>query len=188
MVLTDLISNYLPVGNVGYWTLQRHRGRALVTLPILSFSAEWDSDVPPSHSPPEIGIEIRRSFHTSYGPLQGLIIPKKVFSRSLNVPQNHLRSWLVQNWSKIQVAMTPYHNAFPPQTKVCLVLTEYITDSWTAVFDDFNTVHAQWLSIAIGLANGQEGLVWDRIRLRRPTMNARLAMGDEEVEPRVEKC
>jgi hypothetical protein len=60
---------------------------------------------------------------------------------------------------------------------LCLVLSEYVTESWVTVYDDGETHHVQWLPIALGMASTTQGsMMWDNLQLPRPTMEARLGL------------
>lgn len=92
--------------------------------------------------------------------------------------------WLQTNRKRIQRAIALFQKSFPshPQFKeVCFAVSEFLTPLWTTVYDNGNPVMVNMLPIAIGLSESEGLPVWDSLTLARPTMDARLGMGNSRV-------
>ena len=78
-----------------------------------------------------------------------------------------------------------WQSEFQPQShrsRLCLVLSEYVTETWATVYDDGQTHHVQWLPIALGMYSTPQGSVaWENLQLPRPTMDALLGLPDWQV-------
>src|SRR5271170_7248420 len=106
------------------------------------------------NSCPQHGIEIQRSSASPYLPLTALIVGSAIFVRTLNLRVEFMKVWLDLNWTKIYPTIAIFQNAFPPaahRTEMCLALKEFITEKWTAVYDDGDTAHVDWLPIVLGV-------------------------------------
>lgn len=161
--------------------------RYLVVLKVLICSAAWDATSTPqlAQYPPQQGVEIRRSENSVYRPLNALIAGPGIFIRKLHLPEEIIKCWLLLNWSKIQSAVKLFQISYQPYAnnrETCLALMEFITEKWTSVYEDANTIHVDWVPIALGCTTSKESSpAWDNIQLPRPTMRAKLGMGNGQV-------
>src|SRR2546423_2731514 len=101
---------------------------------------------------PQQGIEIRRSSNKAYRPLTCLILDPNISVRKLNVGESFAKFWLSSNWNKIGAIVSRYQQIFPPRRDTCLALTEFITGSWTSVYDDGSTESLSFFPIVLGYA------------------------------------
>ena len=78
-----------------------------------------------------------------------------------------------------------WQSEFRPQSersRLCLVLSEYVTETWATVYDDGRMHHVQWLPIALGMhSTPQNSIAWENLQLPRPTMEALLGLPNWQV-------
>jgi hypothetical protein len=136
---------------------------------------------------PPHGIEIRLRSHRNYTPLNGLIAGPEVKMRSLQCPTYIFTTWLYQYGPEVHVAAAQWQTKFKPHPenpRLCLVLSEYVMQSWVTVHNDSNMRHIQWLPIALGMHRiAQESIMWDNLQVPQPTIEAVLGFPDREVAP-----
>jgi hypothetical protein len=138
-----------------------------------------------SASTPQLGLEIQRTPRSVYQPLRGLIAGPKVIVRTLELPERFVKLWLSLNWSRIITDVNGSQQLYPPQRdncNACLVLTEFMTDSWTTVYDEGKTDNLSLLPMVLGYATGSDVRgAWNGLILPKPTMSARLGTGEWQV-------
>ena len=173
-------------GSAGFSTMSSCRGYCS-SLSGSDYSTEWDAmsalaNPELNDSRPQQGIEIRRIAGSAYFPLTALIVASTISIRRLHLQVEFMRLWLDLNWAKIYPTTTMFQKAFPPvadHAEMCLALTEFITETWTVVYDDGDTAHVDWLPIAIGIT---AELFCENLQLpARPTMRARFGTEDARV-------
>jgi len=77
-----------------------------------------------------------------------------------------------------------YQQTFPPRGDTCLALTEFITGSWTSVYDNGNTGPLSLFPIVLGFTTESETQGgWNTLQLPRPTMSAKLGTGEWQACP-----
>ena len=154
-------------------------------------SAEWEatSALQRAQSRPQCGIEIRRSPNSAYRPLNALIAGPRIIARKLHLPEEIVKRWITLNWNKINAAVNLYHKSYHPYAQhreTCIALVEFVTETWTSVYEDGNTDHVEWLPITLGSTTGKGSPSnWDNIQLPKPTMRARFGMGNGQVYSRL---
>lgn len=150
-------------------------------------SAQWDATSAPhlAQYHPQYGVEIRQSPNSVYRPLNALFAGPEIFVRRLHLPEDTVKLWVTLNWSKLQAVVNLYQLSFPPYAHnrdASLAMMEFVTAQWTSAYEDANAVHMDWVPIALGWTTGKEiPLSWDNIQLPRPTMRAKLGMGNGQV-------
>jgi hypothetical protein len=152
-------------------------------------SAEWG--VPPPlderllSSEPQQGLEIRRIPRRPYLPLRGLIAGPTIIVRKLDTGDQSVKLWISKNWNRIAAVVNCYQQSFPPHPEyreTCLALTEYISESWTTIYDEGNPDSINLFPIVLGYAEGNDARPsWSGLQLPRPTMSARLGTGEWNV-------
>jgi len=155
---------------------------------LLISSAEWEATSAPqsTQSRPQCGIEIKRSSNSAYRPLNALIAGPRIIARKLHLPEEIVKRWITLNWSKINAAINLYYQSYHPYARhreTCIALVEFVTETWTSVYEDGNTNHVEWLPIALGSTStrNESQSNWDNIQLPKPTMRARFGMGNGQV-------
>lgn len=106
--------------------------------------------------------------------------------RKLELKDSLVKDFISANRRQIGSATAEFYRSFPPREDnpaSILALTEYVTDSWTTVFDEGREEPLNLFPIVIGYAPGNEGSagMWNVLDLPRPTMPARLGTGEAEV-------
>lgn len=153
----------------------------------LTSSAEWQatSAAQLAQDRPQQGLEIRRSPNSLYRPLNALIAGPGIFVRKIHLPGETVKRWLAVNWKKIQAAINLFQISYQPYAnngETCLALIEFVSEKWVSVYEDGNSINVDWYPIALGWTNGKKSQpVWDNIQLPRPTMRAKLGMGNGQV-------
>ena len=146
--------------------------------------AEWASDAQLADAAPQQGIEIRRSSNKAYRPLTCLILDPHISVRKLNVGESFAKFWLSSNRNKNGAILSRYQQTFPPRGDTCLALTEFITGSWTSVYDDGSMGSLSLFPIVLGYAIQTETQAgWNSLQLPRPTMPAKLGTGEWQACP-----
>jgi hypothetical protein len=161
--------------------------KGLQLLMSLTSSADWEttSVAQLAQCRPQQGLEIRRSLKSLCRPLNAVIAGPGIFVRKIHLPGDTVKRWLAINWKKIQAAVNLFQISYQPYAnsrETCLALREFVSGKWVSVYEDGNSVNVDWLPIALGCTTGNQSLpVWDNIRLHRPTMRAKLGMGNGKV-------
>jgi hypothetical protein len=127
---------------------------------------------------PENGIEIRRTEDSASFDSSAFIAGPPMFTRQLHIPTSVLKTWLSNNWSKIQSHISLYRRSLSmkDQPKVCLALKEYFTETWSQIRLDANSKST---TIALGLSrSGETSAHWDALSLNKPTAPPNLTVGN----------
>jgi hypothetical protein len=96
-----------------------------------------------------------------------------------------VKFWVSKNWSRIFAKVIHYQQSFPPHPdslEICLALTEFISESWTTIYDEGSPDSINLFPIVLGYAAGNDAQPsWNGLQLPRPTMSGRLGTGEWQV-------
>jgi hypothetical protein len=125
---------------------------------------------------PETGIEIRRTKDSASFDSSAFIAGPPMFTRQLHIPPSILKTWVSDNWSKIQSHISLYRQSLSMKGRpnVCLACNEFFTETWSLVRLD---AHSTNTSIALGLSRSAETSAhWEALCLNKPTAQPNLTI------------